>query len=203
MITRASNAQTGQNGGTIAKPSGLTVGDVMLAITCGTGGISVPSGWTHIWQEGSSYGQANVCAKVADASDVAASSFNFNGQGGIIYRLTEADINKIRVDNTATQAAVSAAFVFRHTSDNDSDSASFSGGSISGGMSPSMSDDYSSAGSSTTRTSLGVSSGIYTSASNVSGYSLNQSGSPDDSRGPHLILVGQAAPKASGFFFGR
>lgn len=87
---------------TIAKPSGLTVGDVMLAqvMQSGTDGsafveTTFPSGWAVIASSamnpsGNSRYRATILYKVATATDVAAASFSFgldadsdDGQGGI------------------------------------------------------------------------------------------------------------------------
>jgi hypothetical protein len=83
---------------TIAKPTGLAEGDLMVAQivayddTTSAGNVSVPSGWTQIVEVSDSGPRhyQNIMYKVATAGDVAASDFTFNTsgnsfqQGGII-----------------------------------------------------------------------------------------------------------------------
>lgn len=104
-------ASTSTGGGSsdaiIPKPSGLAVGDLMIAYACdstlstGSGAVmSAPVGWTLIRQDtpNASFTAASYY-KVADAGDVAATNFTFqgttgatgNGCAGFIARITGHD----------------------------------------------------------------------------------------------------------------
>ncbi len=85
----------------IPKPSGLAVGDFMLAII-GSDGLqtfTAPSGWTNILntqRDGTLDCSLDSKWKIADASDVAASSFTFTSSGtqgffGAIHRVDAID----------------------------------------------------------------------------------------------------------------
>ena len=87
----------------VAKPSGLAVGDTMIAHIAtnaegGTGdpptGLTEPSGWTEI---NSSFGGTSIwCGwKIADSSDVAASDFTFTFTGHTATLYTKAAITRI------------------------------------------------------------------------------------------------------------
>lgn len=89
---------------TITKPTGLSVGDVMVACIGsvspfgGAGALDVPSGWTAL--QNSNYNNFGtlfsyaIFTKTADSSDVAASNFTFNhttygrNMGGVIARVS-------------------------------------------------------------------------------------------------------------------
>ena len=72
---------------TITKPTGLAVGDLLVAfITAIAGGafpIDTPAGWTMtLYDSNSSTRKFGVFTKVADSSDVAAANFTFTTSGG-------------------------------------------------------------------------------------------------------------------------
>jgi hypothetical protein len=92
VSTAAFTALTSSGTLSINKPTGLTVGDVLVAhlsmvITSGANGNwDTPSGWTASLNtnesgNGNSEARLTVFYKVADASDVAASSFTFQADG--------------------------------------------------------------------------------------------------------------------------
>lgn len=82
----------------VTKPTGLSVGDLMIGHcalnSTGSSSLSLPAGWTA----GDEYSSGNFRAKwgykIADASDVSASNFTFTGSGtdrimgGAIYRFS-------------------------------------------------------------------------------------------------------------------
>lgn len=86
----------------ITKPTGLAVGDLMVAIlaksddiNAGSSDIETASGWTYRGEEKfqSDEAELNVQTKVADSSDVAASNFTFTADepcllGGAILRIS-------------------------------------------------------------------------------------------------------------------
>ncbi len=80
---------------TITKPTGLSVGDLMIAVVYGeTGTITQKSGWTEVSQANNQI-TYSVQYRVADSADVAASNFVFNCgasgvSGGMIARVTGA-----------------------------------------------------------------------------------------------------------------
>lgn len=94
MISIASKQEsaTGPGGGdvTIPKPTGLSVGDLLVAfVTCGVAGGSsatyaTPSGWTLLQAVTGSTNNSPlyVFAKVAEAADVAATEFTFDEDSG-------------------------------------------------------------------------------------------------------------------------
>lgn len=84
----------------IAKPSGLEVDDMMIACIGGELATwTAPSGWTLLLTQNGTGGnsKAAVYYKIADAADILATDFTWtdsstDGIGGIIYRITGADI---------------------------------------------------------------------------------------------------------------
>lgn len=106
----------------IVKPTGLTVGDIMIA-HCGWGNrtsptaVTPPSGWTeiHFTAQGNSVIGYSAW-KIADSSDVAASDFTFsvNGSGtpvgkGNILRINGGRETTIAAVNAEASAAASSA----------------------------------------------------------------------------------------------
>lgn len=113
--------QTGSGTGTltITKPTGLAVGDVLVASIFGTGGgdVSTPSGWTSIITVDTDYdvSRARCFIKTADSSDVAASNFSFsNSFGGLCYgflsRLSGAAYDKITTYNRSNSSTSSVSY---------------------------------------------------------------------------------------------
>ena len=90
----ASNSVTGSNNLTITKPTGVEVGDLLIAVLGSyNGAISTLSGWTLGANRLSSVSYINVQYKIADSGDVAASNYTFtiaNNQinGGSILRVS-------------------------------------------------------------------------------------------------------------------
>lgn len=85
-------------GSPISKPTGLAVGDLLVAAlsndTHVAATVTVPLGWTSL-QSGNDYNPHGILAKVADSSDVAASTFTFQDSNaaalyGVLYRLSGA-----------------------------------------------------------------------------------------------------------------
>lgn len=102
MAVAYESVGTSSNSLTCPKPSGLAVGDLMIAHLASTdsgqnlsGGHAL-AGWTQIATHAASIGKATALYKVADASDVAASDFTFSTPTGAdtscgaIYRLSGA-----------------------------------------------------------------------------------------------------------------
>ena len=110
----------------LAKPSGLAAGDLMVAMlevsSSGAPTVLGPSGWAiagaSVWSSSSQW-FCGAAFKIADASDVAASSFAFTATGGAIagmngavLRFTGADttspINGVATTQTTTSGTTGA-----------------------------------------------------------------------------------------------
>lgn len=103
---------------TITKPTGLAVGDLMIAIVHSSASGTVrthntPSGWTVIQKDGASSGHRPAAYyKIADSGDTAASNFSFTLSGtttamsGVLARVTghvaASPITLSELDNTAS-----------------------------------------------------------------------------------------------------
>ena len=110
----------------INKPSGLEVGDLMVAvISVVRSGISgVPTGWTLVGSNNLTYNFCSVYKKIATADDVSATSFtwtsSYNGSG-IIYRISQADFEKVETGTSSItpQSKNNIVLVIGLASDND------------------------------------------------------------------------------------
>ena len=71
----------------ITKPTGLAVGDLMVAIISSSSNtgttIATASGWTSVGQASTSVSSTSIQIKIADAGDVAASNFTFTDDDGV------------------------------------------------------------------------------------------------------------------------
>jgi len=85
------------NSVTITKPTGLAVGDLMIAHigkTATSATIDTLSGWTSLLNDINGNFRMSVQYKIADSSDVSASDFTFTGSGttpytsGAVYRIS-------------------------------------------------------------------------------------------------------------------
>lgn len=111
------NTPTGGETQALTKPTGLAVGDLMVAhVHSRTSGDawSVPANWTQV--VGASTDSNAVFYKVADSGDVAASSFNLSRNaseviGGSIVRITGASTSfQTDSDTYANSGGTSASF---------------------------------------------------------------------------------------------
>lgn len=109
---------------TITKPSGLQVGDIMVAVisyTLTTATTPTPSGWTAVVKN---LNKNDIYQKVADSSDVAASNFTFNlndigNAGGSIMRITGGETNNVVFDFHSADVSGSASpLTVTHTMEN-------------------------------------------------------------------------------------
>lgn len=71
----------------VTKPTGLSVGDLLLALVGGTAdsgspAIDTPSGWTKSADNSNNSVCSAILWKIADSSDAAASNFTFSHSGG-------------------------------------------------------------------------------------------------------------------------
>jgi len=94
---------------TVTKPSGLAVGDLMVALLFKNhpSYLSFPSGWTNLVRQVAGQHQIRVVYKVADSGDVAASTFTFSAGSGdriavTLYRITDGVSSSIDQDSTSS-----------------------------------------------------------------------------------------------------
>lgn len=202
MISIASsgiyNIRTGATTAPIPKPSGLAVGDLMIAVISTVRGsiTTAPTGWTVVGSNNLSYNACTVYKKIADASDVSASTFSWVGTyaiGGIIYRIPEGDFNNIQMSLTAPltpKTKDNAVILVGTSSDDDSDSCTFSGYSTTGGATVTYTEGYDSNGTSSAYyAAMGVASGIYSSFDNITAFNVTADSSPD-ATSRFMILIG-------------
>jgi len=188
----------------ISKPSGLAVGDLMVAIiSSNTYYIAaVPSGWTESKLNQFSYEYCYVYKKIATQDDVNASSFTWTGTyiaTGIIYRIPQGDFDNVQVGNYGLNGEAltptvnnNAIFVVGITTDNDNDPGAFSAYSITGDTSPTFTENYEFTniyGGDWCGT--GIASAIYTPASLVSIGPYCNFDLSTDNRTNFLIVIGE------------
>lgn len=117
---------------TINKPTGLSVGDLMIATVGAFAGssitISTLSGWTLVSTRSIQNGSLSMQYKIADSSDVAASNFTFSctsasSMCGALMRVTGHAPNSVldTSDNDVNNAANSATISFTTTISPNSD----------------------------------------------------------------------------------
>jgi hypothetical protein len=174
-------ATTAMGGGaTITKPTGLAVGDLLLAIVADDqydfDTLGTPAGWTTLFRNSTGsnkYGEILACYIVATSTETAASDFTFtNAEGGILYRISGASATNMSQGTGAVIGTQNLVIVIGGSADNDSDGATFSGYSITGGASPSFTERFDSANAASFRSSLGIADAIYNSISNITGFSV-------------------------------
>lgn len=130
VVTSAFSGQTAGSNRTLAKPTGLAVGDLMVVhlatvdnTSGGSGGFNLPSGWTDLYSGFTNVNlnscvRNNIFSKFADSSDVAASDFSFqkdgtptNAAGAALFRISNAAAVAAGGDNdnnTTTPSFVNA-----------------------------------------------------------------------------------------------
>lgn len=132
----ASNWTTGTGTLTITKPTGLAVGDLMLAFCSGKEGANSwldETGWTAPAETMNADGViSRVYAKIADAGDVAAANFTFDCQDtnavvGLMYRISGATTNlaRIKISSALGGSGASATQTYANTITPDADSLIF------------------------------------------------------------------------------
>lgn len=192
------NASNGATTAPIPKPTGLAVGDLMVAVisTVISAITSAPTGWTVVNSNNLTYNFCTVYKKIADASDVSASTFSWSGTyaiGGIIYRIPEGDFNNIQMSLNAPltpKTKDNAIILVGTSSDDDSDSCTFSGYSTTGGATVTYTENYDSLGTSSSYyAAMGVASGIHSSFDNITAFNVTADASPD-ATSRFMILIG-------------
>ena len=99
----------------ITKPTGLAVGDVMVAFVGGLANAAAtytaPAGWTAIQGQSNGAESCRAFYKVADSSDVSAPNFTFNGDGDYIGGgMVRIDGQAALYSNSSTQIETSGVF---------------------------------------------------------------------------------------------
>jgi len=199
-------------------PSGLTAGDLMIAIVGATPeefipDISAPAGWTIV--ETNQGPHFTVAYKEADASDVSVGSSTFetggfDEGGGVIYRITGTPASSFFDSGKALGAGNEASssisfspsieavgvdshvFIVAYTNDSTS-SGAISNYSLTGGASPTFTERVEDANSFSDRV-LSIADGAYTSATDISAVSYDQVNGVniDAQRAFCLIIYGQS-----------
>jgi hypothetical protein len=196
-------------GTTLAKPSGLTEGDLMLAIlttaSFGTGGsVSAATGFstlTSLTATGQGYLDTYVFIKTATSTDVAASTFNFGGGKGILYSLygtvtTSTNLQHVIAETTGdltdkTPPVTDCLLVFfQGNSNNTGDSDTLTTVTLSGGTNPTWTIDYN---GSEAGHSLGVAHATYADTSTITSIGGDLQQSDDNVKGYVLIRPNAAA----------
>lgn len=182
-------------GGVFAKPTGLAVGDTMLAIMVAeaTQNLASPAGWTTVGDsDTATYTKTRAFSKVADSSDVAASNFTFTGtdiRGGILYRITGGGLLHVDVaDPIANQSLV---IIWAHGGDNGGRTTAFSGYGVVGGDSPTFTERIDSAEATGLTTNFAVADAIYNSSANITGYTVTAGSAVDETASRILVFEAQ------------
>jgi len=189
-------------GGTLAKPSGLAVGDIMIGIlstaTFGTGGaVSAASGFATVASQtvtSNGYLDMYVFSKRATPDDVAASTFNFGGGKGALYRLSDAAGNSGEIVGKITEGAdlsdtiptiaENVIIFFQGNSNNASQSDTLTSVTLTGGTNPTWTIDYN---GTQAGHSVGVAHGSYPSTTTITELTGDLSQSDDDIKGYVLL----------------
>ncbi len=104
---------------TITKPTGLAVGDTLVASIFGRGGgdVSTPSGWTSLITVDTDYdvARARCFIKIAESSDVAAANFSFSNSFGslcfgTLSRLSGSSFDQIVTYNRSNSSTSSVSY---------------------------------------------------------------------------------------------
>lgn len=190
----------------INKPSGLEVGDLMVAVisVVRSAITGAPTGWTLVDSNNLTYNFCSVYKKIATTDDVNATNFtwtsSYNGTG-IIYRISQADFEKVEMgaSSITPKSTKNIVLVIGLASDNDDDEATFSAYSVIGGMSPTFTEDLDAyARNGSYYASVGVASALYTSISAITSFGVTVSGSVDQNT-KSLVVIGEK-PANNNFF---
>ncbi len=183
-------------GGVLTKPTGLTVGDTMVAIVVAetTADLAAPGSWTGAATlNTASYAKSAVFYKVADSADVAAANFTFTGtniRGGILYRISGAAIAENFVGTGTPKATDGLVIIWGIAGDNDGSNTSFSGYSVTGGASPTFTERLDSSENTGLSTALGVADAVYTSAAAITAFNVTIAAGMDETAS-QMIFINQ------------
>lgn len=184
-------------GGVLTKPTGLAVGDTMIAIVVAetATNLASPAGWTLIGAaELATYAKTKSFYKVADSSDVSASNFTFTGtdiRGGILYRISGAAPANIIFGAGTPPSSSSVIISYFFAGDNAARTVTWSSYTVTGGDSPTFTERLDSSEATGLSTCLAVADAIYNSSSAITACGSTISGSIDESGGAFIIIPSQ------------
>jgi hypothetical protein len=182
------------------KPSGMALGDLMLCVLL-TGdaadSIGNPTGFTNTFSAVLGDGYRHMAYKYAEASDVAASVFNFTSTGtgykaGVLYAIPGATGAPTQNVTFSPVSQVTLAILTGFGVDNDNDVTEFSGYSLNGVATTVFTEviDTSSNLLGAIDISFGSAHGLYESTSNITAFNITESGNPDTSL-LHALFINQ------------
>lgn len=196
---------------TLTKPTGLEVGDLMIAIITAypyLNTLTPPSGWSLIYSnfnngDSNMYSGLAIFKKIATSSDVSSSNFVFSDNktetmGGIIFRIKNGDFNKIQLSGDPSQTVSPQSqnniiIVGDITGDNDSDASTFSNYTVTAGTSVTFNEVYDNALLAGFRNSMGVAWGLYSSNSNITAFNVTATNSGVDTEFKFMLVIGESA----------
>ena len=196
---------------TLTKPTGLEVGDLMIAIITAypyLNTLTPPSGWSLIYSnfnngDSNMYSGLAIFKKIATSSDVSSSNFVFSDNktetmGGIIFRIKNGDFNKIQLSGDPSQTVSPQSqnniiIVGDITGDNDSDASTFSNYTVTAGTSVTFNEVYDNALLAGFRNSMGVAWGLYSSNSNITAFNVTATNSWVDTEFKFMLVIGESA----------
>jgi hypothetical protein len=138
---------------TLAKPTGLAVGDLMIGLISngdfGGGGIPLtPTGFTQESARVFGFVSGAIFSKTATSDDVAASTFNFGTGKGSLYRVTGgvvtySDIDTSNIVAGTTPASSTNLILFLNANGNNNSAAdNLTTVTLTGGTNPTWTIDY-------------------------------------------------------------
>lgn len=111
---------------TATKPSGLAVGDLMVAVMYADGSSwNIASGWTDVQTHNSGSSAISIQRKIADSSDVSASNFTFTVGASqdelqlVIFRISNVDATNTIPDSNGTAVSNIQSNPLTYTVDTD------------------------------------------------------------------------------------
>ena len=186
-------------GGVLTKPTGLAVGDLMVAIVVAetVADLASPGGWTNQGsRDTANYAKTKLFTKVADSGDVAASNFTFTGtdiRGGILYRITGGITSTFYFGsgNAVPTGSKAQVIVWSGSGDNGGRTVTHSAYSVTGGATPTFTERLDSSEATSLTTCFGVADGYYNSDTTISAFSVTLSGAIDENISGLFIIVEQ------------
>lgn len=199
IVVASISTNTMGAGGVLTKPTGLAVGDFMVAIVVAEtiANLASPGGWTNQGsRDTATYAKTTLFTKVADSGDVAASNFTFTGtdiRGGILYRITGAATSNVYFGSGNAVPAGSKAhvIVWSGSGDNGGRTVTHSNYTVTGGATPTFTERLDSSEATGLTTCFGVADGYYNSDQTISAFSVTLSGAIDENTTGLFIIAEQ------------
>lgn len=193
-------------GGVLTKPTGLAVGDSMVAIMVAetTADLSAPSGWATVsTSDNPTYSKTKLFTKIADAGDVATSTFTFTGtdiRGGILYRISGASLENSFVQVGDPVGEQSLIIIWANSGDNGGRTVTYNAYTASGGVSPTFTERLDSSEATGLTTCFGVADGIYNSGATITSFGVTASGAIDENTSKMFVIPAQVNASAQATF---